>query len=130
MREIKFRAWVKPKYTGGVSWMAVQGEPDLETLYSFMFHYAHEPNLMQYTGLKDKNGREIYEGDIVSDGSVNGEVVWSTTGVQWESEGKYYMSGWYWKAEIPGEFRTLWPLEGGEVIGNIYENPELKEANQ
>ena len=58
MRQIKFRAWdEKQKY------MAYQGTPDLETIQSF-FHHFGNCELMQFTGLTDKNGREIYEGDI------------------------------------------------------------------
>lgn len=58
-REIKFRAWDEDE-----SYMAYQGTPDLETITSFMFHFGDRP-LMQYTGLKDKNGKDIYEGDRV-----------------------------------------------------------------
>ncbi len=61
MREIKFRVWVEDSewIVKGKPYMATQGEPDLETLASFMHHYADQPKLMQYTGLKG------YEGDIV-----------------------------------------------------------------
>jgi len=75
--------------------------------------------LMQYTGLKDKNGKEIYEGDIVKSDTGQGAVEWM-------------YSGWY--AHGAGENKDenifLWALNNQlgnelEVIGNIYENPEL-----
>jgi uncharacterized phage protein (TIGR01671 family) len=67
MRELKFRAWIERE-----KYMATQGEPDLETLGSFMHHYSDNSILMQYTGLKDKKGKDIYEGDVDKYGNVVG----------------------------------------------------------
>jgi hypothetical protein len=50
MREIKFRAWDESQ-----NYMAYQGTPDLETIQSFMHHFG-DKLLMQFTGIKDKNG--------------------------------------------------------------------------
>lgn len=58
-REIKFRAWDESQ-----KYMAYQGTPDLETIQSFMHHFG-DKELMQFTGLTDKNGKEIYEGDLI-----------------------------------------------------------------
>ena len=60
MREIEFRA-----YCPETKNMAYQGTPDLETIQSFMFHWG-DKILMQYTGFKDRNGKKVYEGDIVN----------------------------------------------------------------
>lgn len=69
----------------------------------------------QYTGLHDKNGKEIYEGDIVTDSVRVGEIGFA------QSIGAFnWTYGVNW-GEIDSE--TL------EVIGNVYENPELLKEN-
>lgn len=74
-------------------------------------------NLMQYTGLKDKNGREIYEGDIVR---IGDELVEE---VKWIAEGDWLAD----KQPMVGfvSHGTIYKGSPVEVIGNIYENPEL-----
>ena len=87
---------------------------------------ADEVVLMQSTGLKDKNGKEIFEGDVVTNGWKRQVVTFGTQEVE-EDFGSIriyrgfnlYLGGGYPNA-IMSEF---------EVVGNIYENPELLEAN-
>lgn len=104
MREIKFRAWDESQ-----KYMAYQGTPDLETLQSFMHHFGDQ-YLMQFTGLYDKNGNEIYEGDIIK-GETRNFTVKFEEGMFTTDVGKYILNGDY------------------EIIGNIHQNPELLESS-
>lgn len=80
-------------------------------------------NLMQYTGLKDKNGKEIYEGDILSIKIYSGDkvIVEGKTVVEFK-DGCFGVIWGHDKAflSLNSFFKTKF-----EVIGNIYENPEL-----
>lgn len=85
--------------------------------------------LMQYTGLKDKNGKEIYEGDVLGYGDTY-EVVWNETDKFVEGTGwcvKRIELNKYGKHD----YSHLWSMTTlPEVIGNIYENPELLQDNK
>lgn len=109
MREIKFRAWQVVREKGAMKYNLIPGD-------NYEDRFGGE--LMQFTGLTDKNGKEIYEGDIVKikDGSQEGnyEVCWQQ---EYSRFGVRGLSSY-----LP---KLVDAYDGFEVIGNIYENPEL-----
>ncbi len=115
MRTIKFRAWNEPAKRYSKSF----------TLKSDVLNYTDDDGLgvvksltdeiiEQFTGLKDKNGKDIYDGDIIRE----------FDGVLWDVCFDKELVQWHCRCEIDSiplyEF-----IEDSEVIGNIHENPEL-----
>jgi len=118
MREIKFRAWSvhnKAMYPqageGGVATFAINPDGTTQT-----YGIYTKLELMQYTGLKDKNDKEIYEGDIIHwkfmPTTINAQVIFEL--------GRFVL-------DYPNNGDSYIPAnsEEVEVIGNIYENKEL-----
>lgn len=124
MREIKFRCWDRFKQRwsnykindGTVYFM----DKNTGVWYGSYNKRYKDFNLMQYTGLEDKNGKEIYEGDILSDGNN-------------EKPYKVIFENGSFRAEFKGDFEEYSfdlidvVAQSYEVVGNIYENPELME---
>lgn len=133
MKEYKFRVWDKDTKRMHICGEDIHDEIDFEQGTNKAFYYNLQNGcgsltenstyiLMQYTGLKDKNGKEIYEGDIVSfnlktdaEGCPNiiGYIEYQTTFSSFR-----IMS-------ILGSFALDYNIKEIEVIGNIYDNPEL-----
>ena len=126
MRELKFRAWDKSQ-----KYMAYQGNPDLETLSSFMFHFG-EDIVLQSTGFFDKNENEIFEGDILSDwNEVDGKQVQSFLQVFWcNNDGAWKLDSSFNQDKSSGDLLSE-ELSSFvyEISGNIYENPELLQRS-
>lgn len=145
MREIKFRAYLKEEFMsemvmndgeliskgmysvtglhffegGEITSISIDSEEygEIQDLWLCEFHFE----LMQFTGLKDVNGKEIYEGDIL-------EILdpWTKTTFNVKV---WYNNGAFLIGTIMSRFRYLYEINcrNLRVIGNVYENPELLE---
>ena len=124
MREIKFRAWTREEYEEAYEMSESFRVTDLDGYYCMPpITWADKKDviLMQYTGLKDKNGKEIYEGDILEDDAYWYEVVWSINRGAWLAQGCRGTDHDIEAAEIAASRDCC-------RAGNIYENPELLTA--
>ena len=112
-REIEFRAW---------DYHPIYGKyrmENFESIKSYCGYYFFEPDghiIMQYTGLKDKNGKKIYEGDIVKD------LIYGNILIVKFDKGKFellYKGVEVNRVSLANNHKKI------EVIGNIYENKNL-----
>ena len=146
-RELRFRAWDE---TNKIMWhTGVEGQSIGQWTFTMYFDpssgnlkaivygddfmvtddpfpmydsYKKELPIMQYTGLCDKNGKGIYEGDVIAcgDGNVPTEIKWH------EESHAYY--AYNLKRKEHHRLDKFFERYIGEVIGNIYQNPELLEV--
>lgn len=129
MREIKFQVFHKEANEMFCEHRSMHG----------INYYLNNPKygVRQYTGLEDKNGRELYESDITKDKFGNLDVIcwinssgaYATVPINLYLEGEYeytvvdeYGTDCFFENNVPGDYL--------EVIGNVYENPDLLEESK
>ena len=122
-REIKFRAWFPLTNTmhswNDIGWKEMNEEMSVHTLLNREYEHF---NPMQYTGLKDRNGkgREMYEGDIYKQDSRHYVIEWS------EQQCGFVTRSMQSRSVLPGYLQgEIAVYDDYEYIGSIYEHPNL-----
>ena len=123
MREIRFRAWHKEKKimreVVSIGWTSC-GMGNVLVVGELMENPSVY-ELMQFTGLYDKNGKEIWKGDIIDSSSSKEIVVYN------EERARFEMQSINDVVPIKVFLKGQNEVDNIEVLGNIYENPELLE---
>jgi uncharacterized phage protein (TIGR01671 family) len=113
----KHEAWIAVDSVQNGGWCNVRGK------------YAVDPETVgQYTGLTDKNGKKIFEGDICQIKSFS-YIDETPFVVEWNNE----YSGWFWRnLDYSSATDTITPeiAKTAKVIGNIHDNPELLKGGE
>jgi len=144
MREIKFRVWLRPGFKKRMRMfynhkiesinLSHPKQPSIQLYETFeMYQGSFKGKLMQYTGLKDKNGKDIYEGDILESSVRNSggfDHVWIKVRAVIEYSAPVFLAKTLWKDTDRGacsihleSYRTQLPHV--EIIGNIWEDPDM-----
>ena len=112
---------------GKGSFSIIYGSMDMELEQPTEKRVVYTDTLGQYTGLTDKNGKKIFEGDIIKVTDDNGETNLCSCGVGYVC---FYDGVWYIADEVNDGLYDVNKIYYVEVIGNIHDNPELLEKGE
>ena len=129
MREILFRGKTKDGEWIEGYYIVMAGKHYIYSIEDVIYYEVIPETVGQYTGLTDKNGTKIFEGDIVKhynnsdDGFDIGALYWDETFLQWKrtSIGNFHHSSFTYMMSRSCDY---------EVIGNIHDNPELLKGGE
>lgn len=141
MREIKFRAWHKIQKRIFDVYGFDKDNVYEESLNDYLetVHHRSKCDLSQFTGLQDRAGKDVYEGDILENyHKEKYEIIYGVNKTQIvrqnnsQTRKKFLSSGFYEKqiGQDINAYVELCDCKWGVIIGNIYENPELLEVKK
>lgn len=124
MREIKFRGRDRELFLWRYGDLDTKSSPDLVSIIDDCDYSVDPDTVGQFTGLKDADGREIYEGDVIRVCGSNGIVVYSEGAfiVRFEKSPSLLSHC------VGGDFSNPERVSACRVIGNVYDNPGLLEV--
>jgi uncharacterized phage protein (TIGR01671 family) len=125
MREMKFRAWSKKEKKFLTVGFSIIGEVtvfDMLKAHQLEIEDLNDIEVQQWTGLKDKNGRDIYEGDVVMRNDYIGQIVFNDGSFKWV--GRQVNEKLH---HLAYPITTSWYEY--TVVNSIFENPEMLDAS-